>query len=974
MANGYHDFMRPETGSAEIFLSYTQATSAAAAQRLYQALVANGLRVFKDSESIRASDRWLEKLDAALAGCCVFIVLVEPTGLERWTLAETLVALNRNVNSDLRSVKVVLDSTHASATTEAPVQPRPRLLPVLMNGTSAEVLPGLLRQHQAMGWQANDAPDPPHELIEAVKHVLADLVSLPPLPPDGRPFKGLLPFEQSDELWFFGRHADTLAALALLGNPDQHPPESPATATQQRRWLCITGASGSGKSSLLRAALVPLLRQGALWARTGVPRWRVADPLLPGREPLLELALALERAWVDDPQQRNSVELLRRLRSGPAALLTWLRERQNEARPCATVICVDQAEELFTQCTAQQREQFDRLLAEALAEPRCRLYLVMTIRGDHQHQIDSLPALAPLQNSLGGAYRLNPLDPARLRMTIEGPARLAGLDVRELALVMVEDARDDPLGALPLVQHALAQLYQQRRGAELSLDLYRSLGGLAGMLREQADGTLNALRQHSAAHERGALALLRALCHYGPEGRHTRRHLKREAAVRQAGLGQIQRGEQVLQVLESARLVVGDGAPDQHQRVDLVHETLLRRRDDGEPVWLRLHAHLEDTREADWDRERLERLGQQWAQASWWQRPGLALGITQLADSLLLWRLRHLADQSALRFLEGSFNRQSVQAGIASLTVVAMLHGLHWAGTVNGHPLGYAWRPTAWILGLAEPWPDVVNIPLPETGRFWMGCKPGRDDVNGITCVDDEAPSEVPLTQPYALGRTEVSYMEYHFYVWNQHRAGVWNVWTDLGIPIELGYPPANYGRGDHPIIGLTVYEVRAYLQWLTTQRARADQAFRLPSEAEWEYAARAETPSDPRSRPGPFWWGQSLPSTSPGSDENREAVVANCGVRCGVESNDTLPVRTLPANPFGLYHMNGNTFEWTDSPYDLNEKPHELVQRGGSWISSPKGLRASVRERGHPMERKIDVGFRVCLSASNRIAGAAAH
>ena len=148
----------------------------------------------------------------------------------------------------------------------------------------------------------------------------------------------------------------------------------------------IEGNSGSGKSSLVLAGLLPMVARGALWPRTGLAQWQVLGPMMPGQEPVDRLAEALEKGLKPDPQQRDTLARAQRLASDPRALAFALRDA---ARPdTGWLLVIDQFEELFTLADAPRRLQFDALLASALADADCPLFVVSTVRADFLDRIE----------------------------------------------------------------------------------------------------------------------------------------------------------------------------------------------------------------------------------------------------------------------------------------------------------------------------------------------------------------------------------------------------------------------------------------------------------------------------------------------------------------------------------------------------------------------------------------------------------
>ena len=221
----------------------------------------------------------------------------------------------------------------------------------------------------------------------------------------------------------------------------------------------------------MQAGLLPLIDRGWLWPRTGYERWRRIGPMMPGARPLEMLAESLAGAFEDAPM----AGMVDELRRGDDRLRFWLRDRK--ADDTAFLLAIDQFEELFTFAGAEERQRFDRLLAAALDDPDCPLFLVSTVRADFLHRFgEDLPRLVAVRNRLARPWTLAPIGEAGLREVIDGPARLAGLDVSEVRAAMLDQARDEP-GALPLAESALDWLWQQREGNRLPRRAVHRAGG-----------------------------------------------------------------------------------------------------------------------------------------------------------------------------------------------------------------------------------------------------------------------------------------------------------------------------------------------------------------------------------------------------------------------------------------------------------------------------------------------------------------
>ena len=226
--------------------------------------------------------------------------------------------------------------------------------------------------------------------------------------------------------------------------------------------------------------------------------------------------------------------------------------------------------------------------------------------------------------------------------------------------------------------------------------------------------------------------------------------------------------------------------------------------------------------------------------------------------------------------------------------------------------------------------PELVVVPA---GRFRMGCVSGRD------CQDDERPVHEVEVASFALGVYEVTFEEYDRF------ARV----TNRDRPNDRGW-----GRGGRPVINVSWEDATAYAAWLS---AETGEAYRLPSESEWEYAARAGSTTR-------YAWGDDI-------GRNR----ANCdGCRSQWDDDRTAPAGSFAANAWGLHDIHGNVWEWTEdcSHENYARAPRDgsawtrggncgrRVLRGGSWYVDPRLLRSANRHRLAAELRYMHVGFRV--------------
>lgn len=276
----------------------------------------------------------------------------------------------------------------------------------------------------------------------------------------------------------------------------------------------------------MNAGILPLVDQGWLWPRTRIETWRRIGPMMPGERPAEMLSDMLANAFGCE-----MADVHERLSKNEDGLRMWLRSRKQD--DTAFLLAFDQFEELFTFAAPAERASFDHLLAAALADAECPLFMISTVRADFLDRFDDLPRLTHVRNRAGKPWTLPLISAEGLREVIDGPARLASLDVSEVKAAMVAEAQAEA-GGLPLVENALEWLWQHRTDSRLSGQLFVERGGLAGILSGNADDLLDTL----GSERDEALELFFHLVKVDPEGRrHTRQRVPLAEAIEVAGGG-----------------------------------------------------------------------------------------------------------------------------------------------------------------------------------------------------------------------------------------------------------------------------------------------------------------------------------------------------------------------------------------------------------------------------------------------------
>ena len=398
-----------------------------------------------------------------------------------------------------------------------------------------------------------------------VDHVAGDATTLAPDAQPARsavicPFKGLASYERADAAYFFGRERVVAELVARL-----------ASST----FVAVTGSSGSGKSSVLRAGLVPAVRAGVLPGSDG---WH-AVIIRPGPHPATELARAVA-GELETPADRAAGD--------PLDALDTL------APGTRMVVVVDQLEEAFTLCPdAADRARFFDAIAALAGDGRRRALVAVAIRGDFYGRCAEHPALAALVG--GGTVLLGPMAADELARAIELPARAAGLRLDpDLPSVLVGDVLAQP-GGLPLLSATLLDLWQRRDGRALRTDTYRAIGGITGAVARLAEGAIDRLSPDEQAVAKALLLRLSSTTESGAV-------VRRRATLDELGASS-PAVMHVLDVLTERRLVAVDEG-----QVDLAHEALLRD-------WPRMRRWLEEDLEGRRTRERLARAARDWEAA-----------------------------------------------------------------------------------------------------------------------------------------------------------------------------------------------------------------------------------------------------------------------------------------------------------------------------------------------------------------------
>jgi len=487
-----------------------------------------------------------------------------------------------------------LDAGHASdvvpmldaAIRDDPLRERSRellMLALYRSGRHAEALRTYQQLRTTLVEELGLDPSPPLQRLQE-RILLHDPLLLPPPAEEvgtasGRnPYKGLRPFAEADAGDYFGREelVDRLVRALRAGS----------------NLVALVGPSGSGKSSVIAAGLIPRLRGGGV---PGSEHWVIAQ-MVPGASPLTEV----ETVVVAAAGVPGGLAKLLDPEGGSGESATPLRVMPEGGR---VLLVIDQFEELFTITDDLPRRRFLGALASAVAEPGTQITVLLALRADYYDR----PLLHPefAQVFIPGVVNALPMTPNELEAVVVGPAERAGVAVEPALLAeLVADAADRP-GTLPLLEYALTELFDQKTKAALTLEGYRALGGIRGVLSRSAEALYGAL---GSDERHVAMQVFLRLVQLGQGTTESRRRLPLSDLMG-LDLDPVALSK-VLETFGARRLLSFDREPTTDQAsIEVAHESLFRE-------WDRLAGWIDRHRTA------LQRLETFMAAADEWEASG----------------------------------------------------------------------------------------------------------------------------------------------------------------------------------------------------------------------------------------------------------------------------------------------------------------------------------------------------------------
>jgi WD40 repeat protein/energy-coupling factor transporter ATP-binding protein EcfA2 len=393
------------------------------------------------------------------------------------------------------------------------------------------------------------------------------------------PYLGLKTFGPNKHPFFFGRNLLIDSMIEKL---------------KYNRFLAIAGPSGSGKSSVALAGLIPQMQKGALH---GSRSWRYYQAMVPGADPQANLARIIE------PEKAADINWVKKTAEQSQQDPSFLAKMIDSAGEQPAVIVVDQFEEIFTFCyDNNKRRAFINTLLELIQNPNNRHTVIITMRTDLESNMVQWPSLLAFYEQ--SQVRMTAMKASELREAIEKPAELVGLKFEEnLVDEMIREVLGKP-EALPLLQFTLLKLWENRDHNRITTESYHRLGGGQQTLTNTADSIYEALSpEDKVSVRRIFLRIVRP----SVELQITRDRVLR-SMLYEIGLSQPWVDRIVDHLIDGGLLRLIDGTTPADDMVGLAHESLVR-------IWPRLTGWLEEERVAQRRRLRLTTTAEQWLSA-----------------------------------------------------------------------------------------------------------------------------------------------------------------------------------------------------------------------------------------------------------------------------------------------------------------------------------------------------------------------
>jgi formylglycine-generating enzyme required for sulfatase activity len=928
------------------FISY-HSPDGALAEQLKNAIARKdpGSYIFFAPSNLRVGGFWSAQLAQEISDATAFVLLVGEQGVGNWQVLEYDEALDKRVKS-----------------------PDFPLMLVLLEGQVAPGLPFLRQLH----WIVTKDPASDKDVTQLLDATAGTSTRPGELWRYASPYRGLAAMEQKGSDYFFGRSKEIVEViLCVAANPDKIP--------------ILLGNSGVGKSSLAQAGvLAALIRQGWPEGVGGSTPWPAVFrdsrrwcflTLRPGTAPVTALVEVFLETWQLDrtstewPTRR--AEWVEKLVSGVLTLrdlLDQTKRRYAELKypePASFLLYVDQGEELYVRSEINQRRRFSELLKQSISD--ARVHVLMSMRSDFLGELQKDEPLYSVHRQVN----VPPMREQALRELVSRPAELlsARFETDSLAADIARRAAEESTkdaGALPLLSYLLDDMWRRmlERGDGVlrlpaqSIDLGRVLVDRANAFIESHAGSEDKLRR----------ILTLKLATVREDSEPTRRRAWRSEFSDEEWRLVSELADHPNRLLITVTPEVAPTtlvpqpagtetqvAPTSDETyAEVAHEAIFRR-------WDKLRGWVAAERELLAWRSGLEVARRAWQAAPDQSKSdALLMGLSlRQAQGWLARRPNDIpiVDRNFIKLSQRSAQLQRLRAqGLVALLVIVLAGGFGawWKGPWLKEQVFWLRHVHAVagkkVLALerGKTFDDCVGCPemvaVPE-GNFWMGSPAGQ----GPDPRREQPQHPVGIAQPFAVSTHEVTFDQ-------------WDVCASVG-DCNPNINSGSWARGKQPVINVTWNDAQKYVAWLSRMTG---QSYRLLTEAEWEYAARAK-PASSADQQTLYWFGN--------DDETQLQRYAWYH-----DNADDAPheVGTKRANPFGLYDMNGNVWEWvedcfregypgagTGSAAWTADNCGKRVIRGGSFRFGASVLRSASRDWAAIDSADNDRGFRVARDLS---------
>jgi signal transduction histidine kinase len=629
----------------DLFISYNW-QDAETVERLAQGLRDHGLNPFLDRWYLIPGLSWPDRLERLINECHAVAVCLGPCGLGRWQQREMYLALARQTREPgFPVIPVLLPSAEPSLT-------------FLTLNTWVDMRKGVGEplQLEILAKAVHGEPPSP-SLVETIVARIC-------------PYRGLRPFREEDAGFFFGRDSFVGSLVKAIG---------------QHQLVAVIGPSGSGKSSVVSAGLLPRLRR----IDPNSCIWEIVE-FRPGDRPLQSLSASLLPLLEQEISEVDRLMEMGKLAKALAEQAIRLRDVVESilAKQEGTdrlLLFVDQLEELYTLCSDETTRR--RFLAELMdAAVHGRVTVVFALRGDFYGHALKFRSFADMLQ--GSVLNLGPMLRDELRMAVAEPAHRIGADFEKDLVERILDDVGEESGNLPLLEFALTELWARRQGGLLTHKAYRAIGGIRGAIVQRAETVFGSLKEPE---QDLARRIFVQLVRPGEGTEDTRRRARLDELLSYFPTPSEQ-GRKVIKHMADARLVVtGLEESTNEETVEIVHEALIRG-------WDRLRGWMKEDRVYRVWQERFRVALRQWEESGR-DEGALLRGVPlQEAGTWMNQRPESLSDLEKL-FIQTSHEHAEEEKELIFRQKIAREERLRWESelheAMNVLATGVTWEITA---------------------------------------------------------------------------------------------------------------------------------------------------------------------------------------------------------------------------------------------------------------------------------------